>query len=58
MIVYEQAKEMDETAYLSYLSREGLYGTLFSECTRLRQKRGEDAAILLWRGFALGSQVG
>ena len=49
---------MDETAYLSYLSREGLYGTLFSECTRLRQKRGEDAAILLWRGFALGSQVG
>jgi len=46
-----------EAASIQHLLREGLYGTLSAECNRLRQRRGDDAALLLWRGCALGLQV-
>jgi hypothetical protein len=46
-----------EAAGIQHLLREGLYGTLSAECNRLRQRRGDDAALLLWRGCALGFQV-
>lgn len=46
-----------EALTIQHLCREGLYGTLSAECNRLRQRRGDDAALLLWRGCALGFQV-
>jgi hypothetical protein len=42
---------------IQYLCREKLYGALFTECNKLRQKRGDDANVLFWRSFALGFQA-
>jgi hypothetical protein len=43
--------------HIGYLCRERMYGTLLAECNKLRTKRGDDPAIVFWRGFALGFQA-
>mmetsp|Transcript_27274 Transcript_27274/g.32234 ORF Transcript_27274/g.32234 Transcript_27274/m.32234 type:complete len:1320 (+) Transcript_27274:65-4024(+) len=41
---------------IQFLCREKLFGALFAECNKLRQKRGDDPFVLFWRSFALGFQ--
>ncbi|CAN0008241.1 unnamed protein product, partial [Phaeothamnion confervicola] len=46
----------DEKALISYLLREGLYGSAAAEATAQIRKRGNDPALLFWKAVAGGLQ--